>query len=50
MEAAREDPWDPSQDLGGYSCDLNHKFAATEGLWFQFVNGKLMVLNSPAFA
>jgi len=25
------------------SCDLNHKFAATEGLWFQFMNGKLMV-------
>jgi hypothetical protein len=24
-------------------CDLNHKFAATEGLWFQFMNVKLMI-------
>ncbi len=24
-------------------CDLNHEFAETEGLWFQFINGKLMV-------
>jgi len=23
---------------------LNHKIAATEGLWFQFVNGKLIVI------
>src|SRR5712692_9074838 len=28
-------------------CDLNHKFAATEGLCFQLMNGKLMVPNLP---
>src|SRR6266478_6523004 len=27
----------------GAPCDLNHMFAATEGLWFQIINGKLMV-------
>ena|SRR5438067_7090832 len=39
----------------GQRCDLNHKFAATEGLCFQLRNGKLMVpisvqLGRPRFA
>jgi len=33
--------------FGAVRCDLNHVFAATEGLWFQIANGKLMVPNLP---
>ena len=28
---------------------VTHEIAATEGLWFQIVNGKLMVPNFPVF-